>query len=237
MHQVWHYNKGDFDGLNRKLESLNWDEIISGQNINQIAAQTVDIIIQYAKEFISYKVIKISVGDQPWITTDIKMMIKIHNRWCGVFNRTQNLIHRQIRDQYRKQGKDLIKLAKQSYYAKQIVLLSDPDCTSKCYWKIVKDLYGARRELSFSTLVDNGCIFATDQGKAEVLNNYFASQSSTLPDLPEDFCFPEPSYMTKNRLSNLELSAIEVRQALLSLKAGKASGYDGLSNGLLKQLT
>ena len=132
--------------------------------------------------------------------------------------------------------KNLIKLAKQSYYAKQIALLSDPDCTSKCYWKIVKDLHGARRELSIPTLVDNGCIFATDQGKAGVLNNYFASQS-TLPDPPEDFCFPEPSYMTKNRLSNLELSAIEVRQALLSLKVGKASGYDGKSNRLLKQLS
>ena len=134
------------------------------------------------------------------------------------------------------QVKNLIKLAKQSYYAKQIALLSDPDCTSKCYWKIVKDLYGARRELSIPTLVDNGCIFATDQGKAEVLNNYFASQS-TLPDPPDEFCFPEPSYLTKNRLSNLELSAIEVRQALLSLKVGKASGYDGLSNRLLKQLS
>ena len=83
-------------------------------------------------------------------------------------------------------------------------------------------------------LTPNNTLATTDKDKANTLNNFFLSQSST--DSPSDRIYKlcPPPLPTSARLCEIQVSPAEVYSALSSLKEKKAAGIDGLPNSLLK---
>ena len=83
-------------------------------------------------------------------------------------------------------------------------------------------------------LTPNNTLATTDKDKANTLNNFFLSQSST--DSPSDPIYKlcPPPLPTSARLCEIQVSPAEVYSALSSLKEKKAAGIDGLPNSLLK---
>ena len=83
-------------------------------------------------------------------------------------------------------------------------------------------------------LTPNNTLATTEKDKANTLNNFFLSQSST--DSPSDPIYKlcPPPLPTSARLCEIQVSPAEVYSALSSLKEKKAAGIDGLPNSLLK---
>ena len=83
-------------------------------------------------------------------------------------------------------------------------------------------------------LTPNNSLATTDKDKANTLNNFFLSQSST--DSPSDPIYKlcPPPLPTSARLCEIQVSPAEVYSALSSLKEKKAAGIDGLPNSLPK---
>ena len=70
------------------------------------------------------------------------------------------------------------------------------------------------------------------QSKAELLNNYFISQT-ILP--PSNLPLPPFTYLTHARLDQIDIDHHKVKQQLLTVNTSKASGPDSISNRVLKE--
>ena len=82
----------------------------------------------------------------------------------------------------------------------------------------------------------NNDIYTDESDKANLMNNFFQSktvlneQNATLPNLPDN-TFPNL------HLDNIIFSQLEVESVLKTLVTGKASGPNGLSNRILRELS
>jgi exonuclease III len=233
IRELWHYRNGDYDGLNNEILNYHWDPVFDEPDINNIVKDFQNILLTTAKKYIPVKKIKIRSKDKPWMNGQIKNLIRIRNRWCGRYNRTHFVEHRQIRDYYRSEVKKQITDAKDSYFERLREALSNPELQSKKYWKIVNVLFGNKLKKTIPTLIEGDEYFSTDCEKAALLSEYFASQSTLLPP-PDNFHLPQFFYLTNSRLTHFEIHTDEVKSVLSKLNVSKASGPDGIGNYLLK---
>lgn len=86
---------------------------------------------------------------------------------------------------------------------------------------------------SIPSLIEGRDVISDAKEKANLLNEYFASQS-TVDDssaaLPDDSDF----YQTAEILSHIATSEREIRDLFLTLDVGKACGPDGIGNRIIK---
>ena len=104
----------------------------------------------------------------------------------------------------------------------------------KDWWTTLKSFISPNSTTSVPPLSLNGIIY-TETDKANILNDFFQSQTvlneenAVLPDL-----HPPASIVP---LESIIFTADEVESVLKLLPIGKASGPDGLSNCLLRELS
>jgi hypothetical protein len=102
---------------------------------------------------------------------------------------------------------------------------------SHLLWNITKSVYKNKYSPSIPVIINNGEFISDSKQKAEVLNNYFVSQtqlatsvSSVVPTLLNPTCL----------LSSITASELTVYNLLCNLVISKACGEDGISNRILK---
>ena len=134
---------------------------------------------------------------------------------------------------YRSQVKQEFRYLKKSYFERQMHKLNDSDISCKTFWGIAKQLYGNKLKRNIPTLIDNNISFVTDISKANLFNEYFASQS-TLPPPPSTYQLPEFQYLTDARLNQIQTTPYQVSKVMKSLNVNKAIGPDKVSNMLMK---
>ena len=228
---IWHYNNGDWAGLNSTLACMTWD--LSDIEVNENVKLVTSRILDTCKEYIPNKVVRICPRDKPWMTSRVKYLIKQRNKWIRRYNRTKSPFHKDQRDQYRRIVRAEIAHSKYIYYQKQMIKLDKHDLSPKKYWSIVRSLCGNKVKGPLPTLIDEGVLYSTDIEKASLLSDYFAGQSR-LPPTPTDFSLPEFHCLTESRLHNIVFSNLQVKKVLESLDPNKATGPDHISNRILK---
>ena len=103
--------------------------------------------------------------------------------------------------------------------------LQDPFISNKNWWGIVKPLYGAKIQTSIPTLVE-GVKFIS-----EIFNEYFCTQCSVDDSRAT---LPTSTVRATVTLSLIQTSNEEVNTLLKSVDVGKACGFDGIGNRILK---
>ena len=109
-----------------------------------------------------------------------------------------------------------------------------PTPSPKDWWATLKSFITPTFSSNLPPLESNGHVVIDDYEKAKTFNTYFQKQTilddsnAILPELPP------PSYNTQ--LNEIILTPLEVESILKTLKPGKASGPNGLSNRVLKEL-
>ena len=127
----------------------------------------------------------------------------------------------------------LIRSSKNQYYAKLNNKLQDPNTSSKKWWGIVKSLYGQKFHTTVPTLVEGPVMICDAKDKAELLNEFFCSQSRL--DESSSFVPAVVDYIPTSRiLSNVVTAEREVNALLSSVNINKACGPDGISNKMIK---
>ena len=128
----------------------------------------------------------------------------------------------------------MIRNSKQQFYDNIAEKLKSKSLSSKDWWSTLKIFISPNFNSSIPPTESEGIIYTDDFEKANLFNNYFQGQT-VLDDsnafLPE---LPKPSYLTS--LSSIAFDPQEVEEILKTLKTDKASGPDGLSNRILKEL-
>ena len=129
----------------------------------------------------------------------------------------------------------MIRDSKQKIFNKIADKLKSDTLSSKDWWAALKTFIIPKFKSTIPPLEFNGRIYTDETDKANIFNQYFQGQTvlnvanANLPDLSS------PSYTTQ--LNNIILTPFEVESVLQTLKIGKASGPDGISNRILKELS
>ena len=231
--EVWHYRNADVNGLNTAIQAFNWTELINSDNVDSAVDRFTKTYMHIAKDFIPTRVVKKRAKDKPWITSGLRKLIRLRNRWSGIYNRTGKDDHYTIRNIFRSRVKNELKRLKKEFFDQQLDKLNDPSMGCKQFWSIAKQLYGNKIKQPIPTLIHNNQQYSSNEEKATLLNNYFAEQS-TLPDPPSDFSLPDFNYITNSRLDEIIITPYQVSQIIEKLPVNKASGPDLISNQLLK---
>ena len=130
---------------------------------------------------------------------------------------------------------DLIRKSKEKYIGCLSEKLRSGSLSSRDWWKTLKGFISPSSSNTLPPLYDanKDTIVVDNIEKANLLNSFFVSQS-TLDDtahlLPNE-CMVNGEYS----LSTFRIQPSEVRDVLITLNVGKASGPDGINNIVLRQ--
>ena len=228
------YNNGNFGLLREKASFIDW-HALENDDISLYASNLNSTILSLTKECIPNKSIRVRTSDPPWITTLLKRQIRKRKRLYRKAKQT-NLERHWIKfRQLRNETNTMIRNSKQQFYDNIAEKLKSKSLSSKDWWSTLKTFISPNLNSAIPPIESEGIIYTDDFEKANLFNNYFQGQTilddsnAVLPELPE------PSYLTS--LSSIAFDPQEVEEILRTLKTDKASGPDGLSNRILKELS
>ena len=231
---IWMYNNGNFGLLREKASFIDW-HALENDDISLYASNLNSTILSLTKECIPNKSIRVRTSDPPWITTLLKRQIRKRKRLYRKAKQT-NLERHWIKfRQLRNETNTMICNSKQQFYDNIAEKLKTKSLSSKDWWSTLKTFISPNLNSAIPPIESEGIIYTDDFEKANLFNNYFQGQTilddsnAVLPELPEH------SYLTS--LSSIAFDPQEVEEILRTLKTDKASGPDGLSNRILKELS
>ena len=128
-------------------------------------------------------------------------------------------------------GSQLIEDAKRNYFLKAGNTLANPGTSRKRYWSLINRVPSKAKIPIIPPLLENG-LFVTDfTEKAQLFNDYFILQCTTIDtdsEIPNNF--PAPSSLTNDFLITDE----KILSIIRSLNPNKTHGWDGISVRMIK---
>ena len=232
---IWNYSTGNYTELNNQLSQIPWGMVINeSDNIDDAVDMTTDLILQCCKNCIPNKTIKIHPRDKPGMTTKVKYLLSIARKLHKRAQRSGTLADIEKHHEARSLAKKEWHQAQKEYHQKIERQLDTNKNNSRTYWRIVKHVIGNSTKEAVPCIIDGNIIADSNIQKAEILNNYFASQS-TIPPPPIDHQLPPLNYLTDNKLHTIQTTPHEVFKILNKLNPNKASGPDLINNRILKE--
>ena len=191
-----------------------------------------EVLLNIYSNFIPNKLKTIRPRQAPWMTQDIKNFLRIKNRTYKSFVRNgrpddkfegiQNMIS---------EGARLIEEAKRNYSLKAGKTLANPGTSSKTYWTLINTVLNKVKIPRIPPLLENG-LFVTDFAeKAQIFNDYFILQCTTIDTGSE---IPQDTPITTALISDFVISEEKILNIIRSLNPNKAHGWDEISLRMIK---
>ena len=231
---IWYYDKGDYNALRNKARQTDWDSL-HDNDINTYANNISNHIVDIAAECIPNKTVRIKPSEPPWITTYIKRYIRKRKRSYKKAKRTNSHQDWQKFKTLRNKTTQIIRDAKQTFYDNIAAKLTSNSISSKGWWSILKSFIKPNNKASIPPIEDNDQVYTNEHDKANILNSFFQSQSFL-----DDRDAPLPAILPttlESELNTIVLITDEVESVLKILPVGKATGPNGLSNRILRELS
>ena len=229
---IWNYDEANLDGLYDALSSAPWHvAFATSDNVNDALEYWQNLYLQNINSFIPNKNVIIHPKDKPWVTTELKRLIRKRNASWRRFRRTQNCEHFLIYKQMRNNVVSLNRRCLLQYTSKMQSFLCGPKSNIRKFWSYSRALLGRKAIVNLPPLLHEGQSFISPMEKAEMLNSHFAKQCSL-----ETKChrLPHFCFVTEHRLSQLVFTPDDVYNILTRLNIHKSTGHDRISNRMLK---
>ena len=226
---IWYYEQGNYDLLRSKVAAVDWDSL-HDQDIDTYAQNITTHIISLAKDCIPNKTIRIRPSDPPWLTSYLKQYIRKRKRAYRRAKRTNLASHWDKFRRLRNKAISVLRDSKKTFYDKISDKLKSESLCSKDLWSTLKSIINQNTKSQIPPLESNGLIYTDEKEKANLLNQFF--QSQTVLD-EQNVSLPELTCVANSRLSSIVLTPNEVQLVLKSLPTDKASGPNGINNRIL----
>ena len=231
---VWLYDRGDYESFSRDLLEVDWNSL-KDADVDVYATNVTNSITCLATKHIPNKHVKVRQTDPPWLTNNIRKLIRKRKRYYDKFKQTNNPTDFNKYKQIRNLVTCEIRKSKRLQTDKLANNLKNATNGQSNWWRTLKSFIKPSQSTctSIPPLQLNDQVFSDEQDKADILNNFFTTQTvlddsgATLPNVAIGDNFP---------LDSISLTSFEVESILKSLKTGKASGPDQISNRILKEL-
>ena len=231
---MWNYDQGDYNRMREKASAIPWEDL-QHDDINVYADNILSTIDTIARECNPNRNVRIKVTDPPWITSTIKSLIRKRKRAYKKARRTNLIEHWQSFKRIRNKVISMVRKGKDSFYENLSDKLKSHKLCSKDWWSTIKHFINSNSTSNIPPLEYNNNVVSEDLAKANVLNTFFQSQTILnengviLPDI-------QPAQVD-TELDKLVLTQQELQSALEIIPLGKASGPNGLSNRILRELS
>ena len=228
---IWNYKKADEKIIRKALDSVNWERLFHGKNINAQVLALNETILNVFQNYVANKYITIDNKDPVWMNEIIKI-------------KTKNLYFKQYIQNGRFESdfvflefliieiNDLISSTKKLYYANLAKKQNNPLLEGKTYWSILKSLYNEKEIPIIPPLLTEDKYVTDTQMKANIFNKFFAEQCTPLKNnsvLPVNQMF-----LTQSRLSSISFNEDKILKIVRALNINKAHGHDGISIRMIK---
>ena len=229
---IYNYSKLDKPKLESELSNIDWNYHLNQESIDDSAEAFSNIVMSVARVCMPVKEVIIQERDAPWITPEIKHLIKKKNtihQLAKFFNSAW------VWALFRKIRNDLtsaIRRRKAEYMTELDNRISCPDqFGSKEWWRLVKSFISKKGMPvdDIPPIVDAGKVHYSHADKATAFNQFFAKQcsidndSGTVPPLNQFEESIPPLLITKDMLMPI----------LKGLDNSKAVGPDLVHNKIL----
>ena len=229
---MWDYKNADITSIKQSLSLVNWQRCIHHRNSNNQAEFLTNYIKNVFSNFCPYKTVTCHHKDAPWMTREIKQKLKEKTNIYRKFVRNKfDLGYKELLNEKTIETSSLIVTAKENYYRNEGKKLLDPTLGPKKYWSILNSFLGNKKMPTIPPLMENGEIITDYLGKAEIFNNYFASQCTPLDENDE---LPPLRVLTPLSLSSITISSEKILDIIRRLDPNKSSGWDGVSSRMIK---
>ena len=125
----------------------------------------------------------------------------------------------------------LVRDSKINYFQKLATSLQQGNLTSKQWLKITKQFLKQNNDIDITLIVHNGQNYSSFSDKANIINDYFSTQST----IDDTHATLPPFNPSDTELSDIVLSEQDVRDALKLIDVNKACGPDLVGPKLLKE--
>lgn len=229
---VWDYNCMDPNLLIANLQQIDWDTIIN-KDIHSAVVDFTEAILGAAKTAIPMKLVQIKSKDKPWVNNELKRSIRQRDRLFKCFKRTQSDIDWHKWKQQRNATSKLNKRLHENHIHSEVAKLLENKQSPYKYYQILSKLTGRKNAQLIPPLLDSdGATVSDDNDKAQLFNNYFASQ--TRLDILTACIPPTTQGRPVPTLDNIVVSEREVLSTLNSLDPNKSTGPDEIPTKILK---
>ena len=231
--KIWYYDKADFVAIRKSIEMFAWQDQLDNVTCpNEQVELLNEVLLNIYSNFIPNKVKTIRPRQAPWITQAIKNFLRKKNRAYNSFVRNgrpddklqgiQTMIS---------EGARLIEEAKRNYFLKAGKTLASPATNSKTYWTLINTVLNKVKIPMIPPLLENG-LFVTDlTEKAQIFNDYFILQCTTIDTSSE---IPKDTPVTTTLISDFVISEEKILNIIRSLNPNKAHGWDEISVRMIK---
>ncbi|MCG8047067.1 MAG: reverse transcriptase domain-containing protein, partial [Candidatus Thiodiazotropha endolucinida] len=230
--QIYLYHRGNYQTLSRELNETDWHSL-KDDDVDSYAQNVTDAILNLVNKHIPNKTIHIRKSDPPWLTNDIKKLMRKRKRLYDKYKRTKQEQDFNKYKQVRNQVTAFIRKAKNDELNKLKNKLKDPNINQKDWWKTLKNFIKPEQQSSTPPLKADNIIISDEKEKADLLNDYF-TQQTILDEL--NASLPQAANTRHNKLESIIITSEDVKSILSTLPTGKASGPDLIGNKILKDL-
>ena len=231
---VWLYKRADFDGLREKLSDVAWSQELESNNVNDTTNIFTSILLNYARQYIPNRVITVRPGDTPWYNTQLRALCRKKDRihYKAKTKDTPELWakFRSIRNEYI----SACRVAESDYeISLEHSLDAGPTIDPRRWYQISKSLLGRNTSLTYPPIHVSGDIVVDPQAKALLYNDFFLS----ICTLDESMAsLPQVNESQIPTIDSISVAENEVLDLLKCIDTSKATGPDGISPLLLKEL-
>ena len=177
------------------------------------------------EQHIRRETVVIRPHDKPLMNGKVRGAIRKRNRLLKIHSRLKSPASWEKYRIQRNYTSSLIRHSKKIYYENLNSKLSDPTICSKKWWGIIQSLYGQKIQGTIPPLVEGSRTIFDAKEKAELFNEYFASQS-TLDDSMAELPFEIEYFQSSRILLHVTTTEREIRDLFSYLYISKACGPD-----------
>ena len=229
---TWKYDSANLEGIKRALNSVNWYHEFGIRSVDDSVKFFTDSLLNIMKTNIKNKVITVFETDAPWMTQEIKSLIKRKQRIFQRWKRTRSAITKRTLNNVQLSLKAKIDDAKTKYTDNLVKKLNDPKSSHKTFWSAYKKFLNKKKTTNVPPIENEDNSYITCfRKKAEAFNSYFSNQCTPLND---DNTLPFMTFKTRNKLLKFEIHENQILDIINSLSVAKANGPDDISIRMLQ---
>ena len=227
--------------LRERLRSTDWSSIYNQTNSDSCYENFLDILTNTYNSAIplqkptrtNYK----KTPRQPWITQSLLKSINRKNKLFYKFRKEPNTSNKLRYTHYRNILTSTLRLAKENYYSRQF---NKYKFDSKSTWKVINEALKTKSDTSPPKHISqDGCQINDPAAIAETFNDFFVNLGPNLANkIPKTQTKFQSFLKDRNPQSLLFEPAAEeeIKSIVNNLNNKKSSGYDGITNFLLKSI-
>ena len=233
---MWKFSSINEINFRSQLLNSDWDNCFAKADIDNIAGDFTNIILESAKSNITHKEVVIRPNDKSFFNGYLRRLRRKLNRLHKIVKIKNSVTHweryRLNRNFYFRE----VKRCKQEYFDNIYENFEVTKLSSKDYFKTAKRLLpfkNSNLDSQIPPLNHNGMIITKDAVKARVFNEFFASASKlneSNAKLPINST-PIPGIST---ISEIIITEQEVKDQINVLKSNKGFGPDQISPKFIK---